>query len=120
MKATATRYEFQPEAMFVGAPEDMPEGDPFVISVEWRGGATWVVMRGSSGRVWCESASEWEFEPSPSNRDDDFIARTRYPLAQALAIGERLAAQPSPSTLRRRVERVETVIVESSHHRRRG
>lgn len=32
----------------------------------------------------------WEYEPSPSNRDDDFIARTRFTRDEAFARVERL------------------------------
>lgn len=36
---------------------------------------TWVVSNGSG--VW-NADNEFEWEPSPSNRDDEFIARTRF------------------------------------------
>lgn len=74
--------------------------DPFVITVEWRGGDTWAVLRGhgwSPQRVWCESAGEWEYEPQPSSRDDDFLARCRYDLTTALAIGFRLTNEGEAS-----------------------
>ena len=53
------------------------------LRVERRGAAAWAVCEGASvvnrdgGR---------ELEPMPSSRDDDFIARTRFPLAEALRI----------------------------------
>lgn len=33
---------------------------------------------------------EWEWEPSPSNRDDEFISRTRYNVSDALFIANEL------------------------------
>lgn len=53
------------------------------LRVERRGAAAWAVCEGASvvnrdgGR---------ELEPMPSSRDDDLIARTRFPLAEALRI----------------------------------
>lgn len=97
MAPTATRYEFQRPEVFVGAPLDHADAYDFqAITVAWRGGATWAIQLGPSSsptRVWCEAEQAWEWEPSPSSREDDFIARTRYTLADALAIGSRLATQ---------------------------
>lgn len=91
----ATRYEFRQAACWVGAARDSAhlEYDPHAITVEWRGGDTWAITPGpgwSPGRVWCEATQEWEWEPSPSNREDDFIARTRYTEKTALAIASRI------------------------------
>lgn len=42
---------------------------------------TWAVRR----RSWCLDADgDWIHEPLPSSRDDEFYARTRWPLAEAL------------------------------------
>lgn len=98
---TATRYEFRPPEMFRGDPMDTRLlHDPDAVTVEWRGGDRWAISEGSwSPRaVWCEATQEWEYEPLPSERSEDFCARTRYTLADALAIGARLAASvPSDS-----------------------
>lgn len=45
----------------------------------------WAIVRGDSGSVW-NTYGEWEFEPSPSSRDDEFFARCRYTLDQAMKI----------------------------------
>ena len=96
MTPTATRYEFTPAELFVGDPMATAYlHDSHVITVEWRGGDRWAVSLGhgwSSQRVWCERDGEWEWEPSPSNRDVEFFTRCRYDLTTALEIGSRLAA----------------------------
>jgi hypothetical protein len=51
------------------------------IRVEWRGDDRWAIIRGSA----CYNAlGEWEYEPMASNRTEEFIARCRYPLDEAL------------------------------------
>ena len=96
----ATRYEFRPAAIFDGDPMETADlYDSHAITVDWRGGGTWCVSRGhgwSVQYVWCEKKGEWEAEPSPSNRDANFLRRTRYQLDQALAIGSRLATNGAP------------------------
>lgn len=42
---------------------------------------------------------EWEWEPMPSSRDDEFMARCRFASAQE-AIDAAMAAQPSTATPR--------------------
>jgi hypothetical protein len=80
--------------MFEGDPMDTADlYDSHAITVAWRGGNTWCVSLGSGWspqRVWCRDAQEWEYEPSPSNRDDAFLARTRYPKDEALSIAAAL------------------------------
>lgn len=71
-----------------------PDDDPYwrrAITVQWRGAEDHCVKQGS--KVWDETAGRWEWEPQPSSRDDDFIARTRYPYDKATAIAVRLLAQ---------------------------
>lgn len=91
----AVRYQFVPAEMFVGAPMDTAHlSDPHAITVEWRGGDRWAVMAGagwSPQRVWSEVDGEWEYEPLPSERGDDFLKRTRYDRETALSIGAKLA-----------------------------
>lgn len=89
----ATEYQFQPRAVWEGNPMDGAAAyDYRGITVAWRGGDTWAVALGSGrpARVWCESSKEWEWEPQPSSREDDFLARTRYAESTALAIAARL------------------------------
>ena len=51
------------------------------IVVEARGGGTWAVAQGGSVLA---ADGLWEWEPMPSSRTDDFIARTRFSLDEAL------------------------------------
>lgn len=86
----ATRYEFGDPRLYQGNPRDHAElHDEPVIVVEWRGGATWAVMRRSA--VWSEMGQVWEHEPIPSSRTPEFLERTRYDLRFALEIAARLA-----------------------------
>lgn len=98
----ATRYEFAPAECFAGEPMDTADRYPMVpICVQWRGGGNWAITRGANSSptlVWCESSGDWEYEPLPSSREDDFIERTRYSLDTALAIGHRLANAPKAVT----------------------
>lgn len=50
------------------------------ITVELRSANKWCVTNGSS--VW-NTDGQWEYEPLPSNRDDEFFKRTRYSLEDA-------------------------------------
>lgn len=54
------------------------------------GTTLWAVRRHGA----CLAADgKWEYEPLPSSRDDDFLARCRYPTAQA-ALDALLATAP--------------------------
>ena len=53
------------------------------IRVEWRGTGLWAVV--DTGQC-LNRDGEWEYEPLPSNRDDDFMARCRFPLNEALRL----------------------------------
>lgn len=70
-------------------PADHPEGYHFTIHVSWRGpGDVWAVTRMSQ----ClSSTGEWDYEPSPSNREDDWKETHRFPLDQALALAKEQA-----------------------------
>lgn len=56
--------------------------------------AVYVIYRGNNKYVVSDHASvlsitgDWEWEPSPSNRDDEFITRTRFDLADAMKLAE--------------------------------
>jgi len=99
-----TRYEFLDARLLTGSSQDAADLQDQLeqetgryrtdaVMVEWRGGDTWVVKHGDwqPGKVWCEVYGKWEYEPSPSNRSDDFIKRTRYDKLTAMKIAERLA-----------------------------
>jgi hypothetical protein len=65
------------------------------ISIEMRGrndgGTLWAVVR---GRSTLNTEGYWEYEPMPSNRDDDYIARTRFTLEEAYARMKDALADP--------------------------
>lgn len=52
---------------------------PNEATIEWRGGNAWTIVR--FGEV-LNKDGNWEYEPRTSNREDDFIERTRYKSAQ--------------------------------------
>lgn len=49
----------------------------------------WAVTNGAEG-CYNLKKQEWVYEPSPSNRTDEFIEQTRYPLDQAWEIAQQL------------------------------
>lgn len=56
----------------------------FQVRVVWRGRGLWAVQRGGFSQV-LNDDDEWEFEASPSNRDDDFLERCRFSFEDAVA-----------------------------------
>lgn len=64
-------------------PESYGEAYHWAISVEYRGKGTWAVLHfgyclGSDG--------EWDYEPSPSNREDDWLETHRFDVETALTL----------------------------------
>lgn len=55
------------------------------VRVVWRGRGLWAVQRGGSPTV-LNRDGEWEHEASPSNRDDDFLARCRFSFDEATSL----------------------------------
>lgn len=90
----ATRYEFLPPAVMQGEPMATAHlYDRSAITVEWRGGGTWTISRGpnwSMNQVWNDMGKCWEYEPLPSNREPEFLERTRYSLVDAMKIAATL------------------------------
>jgi hypothetical protein len=80
---TATRY------VVSCLPEDHAERYHFEITVEWRGKGKWAVKDGS---YVLGSDGEWDYEPLPSSREDDWLATHRFDLETAL----KLAAEQAP------------------------
>jgi hypothetical protein len=71
------------------APLDGHDAYHFAVTVEWRGNDRWAVMWHGD----CLGADgEWEFEPRPSSREDDWLAAHRFDLPTAL----RLAREAAP------------------------
>lgn len=54
------------------------------VYIEERGDDTWAISDGFSNVLNSELA--WEYEPRPSSRTDEFIARTRHSLDQAKSL----------------------------------
>ncbi len=56
----------------------------------------YILIKKRSDNKWCIQAGtmvlnnegHWEFEPSPSNRTEEFIKRTRFPLETAIQLTE--------------------------------
>lgn len=73
-----TAYDVLPTAYDTAKARDLYH---FIIKVEYRGIGKWAV-------VWMGSVlnrdGEWEWEPSPSNREDDFFERCRFTRTDAL------------------------------------
>jgi len=81
-----TRYEVS------CLPPDDIDAHCFTVTVEWRGRDLWAVMRHGSA---LGSDGEWDYEPSPSNREDDWLATHRFDLDTAL----KLAKQAAPKLM---------------------
>jgi hypothetical protein len=78
-----TRYEV------TCLPEDDINAPHFALEVAYRGSGLWAVTRHGA----CLSADgSWDWEPSPSNREDDWLERHRFDLDTAL----RLAREAAP------------------------
>ena len=66
------------------------DADTWKITVDWRGRGTWAVCH--LGRC-LGTDGEWDYEPRPSSREDDWLAGHRVPLEAALD----LAREHAPS-----------------------
>jgi hypothetical protein len=70
----------------------LPEGNVnywhYAIKVAYRGDGLWAVLNGG----FCLGTDgEWDYEPSPSGRDDDWLATHRFDEATALRLAEEAA-----------------------------
>ena len=86
-----TRYEISvfPDEMLRDEFAAM-DSSSWVLTVEDRGMCRWAVLRGR----WCLGTDgEWDREPSPSSREDDWLETHRFDLGTAL----RLAAEQAPN-----------------------
>jgi hypothetical protein len=82
--AMATKYDVS------CLPVDHRERIHFTLYVEWRGDDRWAVCTGFQRCL--SSTGEWDYEPSPSNREDDYLDTHRFDLDTAL----RLAKEQAP------------------------
>lgn len=71
------------EVTVSAVPEDNINHGHFSVTVQWRGGETYAVAR---HRMCLGTDGEWDYEPSPSNRDDDWIAAHRFSHDEALVL----------------------------------
>lgn len=63
-----------------------PTGGLLELRVEWRGDDAWAIVDPGFN---LNHDGDWEYEPLPSSRDDDFYARCRWPSARdAIAFAE--------------------------------
>ena len=76
------------EVTVCALPDDDINYDLYAVQVQWRGGETYAVMR---HRQCLNAAGEWDWEPSPSNREDDWIAGHRFTYQTALEMACRVA-----------------------------
>jgi hypothetical protein len=61
-------------------PRDHIDYRLFALKVEYRGDDRWAVVH----LGYCLDADgEWDYEPLPSSRDDDWLATHRFPRAEA-------------------------------------
>lgn len=73
----------------------LPDGTRIEATPQRRGPARWAVRNGFGSCL--NSSAQWEDEPSPSSRDDEFFARCRWDTAQeAYAAWER-ARESAPA-----------------------
>lgn len=70
----------------------LPEGNinysHYAITVSHRGDGRWAVL---SGGFCLGTDGEWDYEPSPSNREDDWLATHRFDEQTALRLAEEQA-----------------------------
>jgi len=64
------------------------ERSSWTLTVEYRGPDSWAVLWGGMA---LSSNDGFDYEPSSSNRDDDYKATHRFPLAQAILRAKRVA-----------------------------
>lgn len=60
------------------------------IEVCWRGPDRWAICDGTSV---LNDNGDWEHEPLPSSRSDDFLERTRFPFEEAMILAEELCQE---------------------------
>jgi hypothetical protein len=80
--AAATKFEFNPHGIDAGHPVE-------TVSAEYRGHGLYAVT--SLGGKVLNKKGSWEYESSPSNRTEDFIARTRFPRDEAIVLAKKYA-----------------------------
>ncbi len=82
-------YQYVTEYLVGALPIQHPEFHHFAIQVAWRDVDSWAVVRWHSN---LGTDGEWDYERSPSNREDEWVATHRFTLERALE----LAAEAAP------------------------
>lgn len=73
-------------------PEAYDERYHWAITVEYRGDGKWAVLHFRS----CLGADgDWDLEPSPTNREDDWLATHRFDMETAIALASEHAPKVS-------------------------
>jgi hypothetical protein len=86
----------------------LPEGTVnyrhYAITVAHRGEGRWAVLHGG---LCLNAAGDWDWEPTPSNRDDDWLDTHRFDQDTALRLAEEQAPLMSCNgiTVRQALER---------------
>lgn len=75
----ATEFTFLPAG---ASPHDRDAVRYFAVRVVWRGGNRWAVTHMAD----CWSLDGWQYESMPSSRTEEFLAISRFPLEEAVAI----------------------------------
>jgi len=76
----ATQYTITPAAL-----RDTYDGSVWSVTVEYRGKGKWAVL--NVGRTLTVDG-DWEEEPRPSSREDNYLARCRFELEDALRLAQ--------------------------------
>lgn len=79
------------EVSVSAVPFDDPESTLFTLTVSWRGGETYAVLKRGHWNLGTDG--EWDFEVLPSERTDEWIATHRFSYDEALE----LAVKHAPS-----------------------
>lgn len=73
-------------------PGDM-EAHHWTVKAEWRGPYGWAVTDGTFCLSVVDGVAEWDYEPIPSEREEEFYARTRFPMLDAIRWAQVMAGR---------------------------
>lgn len=76
-------------------PVDFEDGELWTITVEYRGAGLWAVLHGGHA---LGTDGQWDYEPRPSDREDDWKAAHRFTLAEAVGKATELASRLTANT----------------------
>jgi hypothetical protein len=71
--------------------DDHIDAAAWCVTVASRGHCLWAVIRGGDGGPVLDAGGRWAWEPIPSERDDEWRARHRFPLERALELAREQA-----------------------------